>query len=73
MKTIEAIPCGTLVTLNGPAYSGVITAISIRGNLVQYEVGYFESGAYKSAWFQSFEFVQKQGKSILSIGMTGAH
>lgn len=49
-------PCGTEVQLKHSNYVGFITAISIRGLRVAYEIAYFEQELYKVNTFEAFEF-----------------
>lgn len=53
MQIIEA---GTKAVTKIGEISGLITAVTIRGNYVRYEFSYFNNGEYKSEWLDETEF-----------------
>lgn len=62
---IEVLQHGSKVTMNGNHdVEGFITGIVIRRNYIQYEIGYFNNGDYKSIWLQEFEITVTNGERV---------
>jgi len=53
---MEVIPCGTKITSTLNNVEGIITAISIRFDTVNYEISYFAGVDYKQIWMNECEF-----------------
>lgn len=53
---IEIYQLGTEVEFNVSGIPGVITAVTIRGSYIQYEIGYWGDREYKIGWFIEEEF-----------------
>ena len=53
---MKIIACGTRVTTKLNSIEGIITAISIRFDTVNYEVSYFAGQDYKQIWLNEAEF-----------------
>lgn len=61
---MEVIKCGTKVLTKIGHIEGMVTAVSIRFESVQYEVSYFHDGDIKTAWVREGEFDVEDGKKI---------
>jgi len=57
MRDREVIPCGTQIKTIIGGIVGMITAICIRFDDVQYEISYFASEEEKSVWMRPQQFV----------------
>lgn len=55
--TFSIFPCGTEVKLKRGNYEGVITAIHLHQDHINYTVSYFEGGSYRSNNFDDYEFL----------------
>ena len=53
---IEVIPCGTIVTTIIGGIRGMISAVCIRFEAIQYEVHYFAGEEEKSVWMTEKQF-----------------
>ena len=62
----RSFPCGISVKSKIGYVEGIITAVSIRFDNIQYEVSYFTDNEYKSAWLNESEFTTENQKH--SIG-----
>ena len=65
---MELIKCGTKVTTVIGEISGIITAICVRFDKVQYEFSYFVNGEYKNIWIDSCEFIVSGNYNVVKIG-----
>lgn len=62
---------GTTIQFTGTLITGIITAATIRGELVQYEIGYWSEREYKVGWFIEEEFGVITNGNETAIGFTG--
>lgn len=53
----ELYKCGTLVKPHLNNIEAMITAISIRFEVISYECSYFLNGEYKAIWLNELEFL----------------
>lgn len=63
---IEVIPCGTIVATTIGGIRGMITAVCIRFEAIQYEFHYFAGEEEKSIWIteKQFEVEDSEAKKI---------
>ena len=66
---MKVIPCGTIVTLKlNEEIKGMITALQVRFDRLQYEVAYEIAGEYKYLWVNEAEFELKDKNQFNEIG-----
>lgn len=61
---------GSTVQFKGTSVTGIITAAQIRGEAVQYEIGYWSGDEYKVGWFIEEEFKVSNDIHTQKIGFS---
>lgn len=65
----EVYKSGTKVNIIGcENLPATITAVTLRDNLIKYEISYFHDSQYMSVWLSEYEFSVEEENNKVKIG-----